>query len=175
MTIIALCKVLLLGCGGALGYYFFVSYVFLHFPMPFFLGASTLLEGQILQREVAQKKSQHFWWRFGKGVLNGLLVLVWWMVFGGFAYLLYFALDFYFPEAGPLFWPYFGIALALPAVWVLVRSVLFFRKKPVEILVIPEDTRPLIEQVAKPTAPFPAILLDTADLPKESAVKEPKK
>ncbi len=103
MTIIALCKVLLLGCGGALGYYFFVSYVFLHFPMPFFLGASTLLEGQILQREVAQKKSQHFWWRFGKGVLNGLLVLVWWMVFGGFAYLLYFALDFYFPEAGLCF------------------------------------------------------------------------
>ena len=150
MTAIAITKVLLLGCGGALGYYFVVSYIFLHFPMPFFLGADTFLEGWRLKREVEQKKKTNFWWKVGKGVLNVLLLLAWWMVFGGFAYLYYFALQFYFPNAGDLFWVYYGIGLALPAVWVLVQSILFFRKKPVveEIRVV-RDTRPLIEQVAK--------------------------
>lgn len=147
MTAIALSKVLLLGCGGALGYYFLVSYLFLHFPLPFFLGADTFLQGYALERKLA-KKEPSIWWRLGKGLLNVLLLLAWWMVFGGFAYLFFFALSFYFPEAGKWFWWYYGIGLALPAVWVLVRSVLFFRKKPVEKINTAMDTRPLIEQVA---------------------------
>ena len=149
MTAIALCKVLLLGCGGALGYYFVISYLFHHFPMPIFLKARVFLEGWQLKRKIADENASDFLWRLGKGCLNGLLLLAWWMVFAGYAYILYSVLHYYFPEAGSLFWPYYGLAIALPALWVLVQFVSFFKKKPVEEIKVALDTRPLIEQVAK--------------------------
>jgi hypothetical protein len=155
MTAIAISKVLLLGCGGALGYYFVISYVFLHFPMPFFLGADTLLQSWVLEKEVAEEKRHNFWWRVGKGILNVLMLAAWWLVFGGFAYLLYFALQYYLPDAGAWFWYYYGIALALPAVLVLVQSVLFFRKKPVTLIDLPEDHRSLLEQMTTPGLRLP--------------------
>ncbi|MGH1335606.1 MAG: hypothetical protein ACRBFS_05715 [Aureispira sp.] len=149
MTVIALCKVLMLGCGGALGYYFVISYVFHYFPMPIFLKADALLKGWHLKRLAENKNASDFLWRMGKGFLNTLLLGAWWLVFAGFAYILYSVLHYYFPEVGSLFWPYYGLAIALPAIWVLVRFIAFFKKKPVEEIKIALDTRPLIEQVAK--------------------------
>lgn len=149
MTAIALSKVLLLGCGGALGYYFILSYLLQHFPLPLFFNANSFLEGWHLKRQARNPDVSDFWWRLGKSTLNVLLLFVWWLTFGGFAYLLYQVLDYYFPDAGDSFWPYYSIAIALPAIWVLVQSVLFFRKRPVEEINVEVDTRPLLEQVAE--------------------------
>jgi hypothetical protein len=149
MTAIAVSKVLLLGCGGALGYYFVLSYLFQHFPLPLFFTANTFLEGWHLKRQAQQPDVSDFWWKLGKSILNVLLLLVWWLIFAGFAYLLYRALAYYLPDAGHWFWYYYGIGLALPTIWVAIRSVLFFRKCPVEEIKVEVDTRPLLEQVAE--------------------------
>lgn len=148
MTVIALSKILLLGCGGALGYYFIASYIFSYFPMPFFWSAKAFLEGWCLQHQAEQKKRTVFWWSIGNTILNIALLITWWLFFAGFAYLFYFVLHYYFSKAGELFWLYYVIGLALPTIWVLVYSVLFFRKKNMDDQTPTIDTRPLIEQVA---------------------------
>lgn len=141
-------KTLLLGCGGAVAYYFWVSYVFKLVIYPAYRKAADFLLHESIKPESRTKTDRYLnllgTFRMGLSFLMGI---TWWLLFGGYVYVLYSLLAYYFTVQHAAFWWLFGIAALLPAIWVLWSFIGFFKQEPPTPITWKTDTRPLFEQM----------------------------
>lgn len=150
MDIIILLKTLAIGCLGAGGFYFLMSFAFQYFPMPLFLKSRDIF---LTWASKKHKKKGDFWdkiWNIGRVFFIVMMLLTWWGMFGMYAYCLYLGLHYYFDFAENAFWTHYAIAIALPCLWALVKFFGFFRSKsekpPVELE--DDSNKTLLERMA---------------------------
>lgn len=148
LSVIDVVKALLIGCGGAVAYYCMVSYIFRMVVYPAYRKVADFLIYESVKRETRTKTERYLnLLRSLRSLLGGLMALTWWAMFGGYAYILYRIVAYYYELGNPAFWWLYGIGLALPIIWVVWHFIGFFRK-PVPMFVDwKPDTRPLLEQM----------------------------
>lgn len=153
MDIIILIKTLFIGCFGAGGFYFVMSFVYHYFPLPLLIKMRDLLSawGKKKHRDKALE-TDSAWvdtvWSLGSNILILFIIIAWVLTFALYVYYLQIALEHYIGMT-EFFWIYFGIAVCMPSLWVLVHTIRFFRPvtKPVSLEEIKDD-KSLLEQVA---------------------------
>lgn len=141
-------KTLLLGCGGAVAYYFLVSYVFRLVIYPTYRKVADFLLHESIKPEARIKTDRYLSllraFRLGLSFLMGI---TWWLLFGGCVYVLYSLLAYYFTVQHAAFGWLFGLAVLLPAIWALWNFIGFFKQKPPLPITWKMDTRPLFDQM----------------------------
>jgi hypothetical protein len=134
---------------GAGGFYFLMAFTFHYFPLPIFF----YVREQVLTYATKKHKKKgdlgSMIWSVGRFFMIMMLLVAWWGVFAIYAYTFYEMIQHYLPDAGADFWTYYAMGVALPAIWALVVFVrFFFIKKELEQVVMEDDDRPLLEQMA---------------------------
>lgn len=129
MDVIYIIKALIIGCLGAGGYYFVISFIFHYFPMPLYIKLQTILTSWAGNKTKKKGDFADRVWNIGRGILIGTMLLTWLAIFAFFAYLLYNFITYYIPVEGNLKWSYYGIAVTLPSLWMLLKLFSFIPKK----------------------------------------------
>ncbi|BDS14815.1 hypothetical protein [Aureispira anguillae] len=153
MELIYIIKALMIGCLGAGGFYFFISFLFHYFPMPLYLKAQDLLSSWAVQRFKKQGDRADRVWTIGNNILIVFLFLTWIATFVVYAFLLHQMLQYYLPNTS--YWVYYSIAISLPAIWAIVKLVQLIlvavsKKKKKEIATppaVPTLKKTLLEQM----------------------------
>lgn len=149
ISIVDIAKVLLLGCGGAVAYYFFVSYVFQLAIYPAYRKAADFLFHESIKPESRKKAARYLnLLRAFRGALSVLMGLTWWIMFVGYLYVLYCLLGYYFTFEHPTFWWFVVCAALLPGLWALRQFIGFFKREYSPISTTwKTDHRPLFDQM----------------------------
>jgi len=150
MDLILIIKAFAIGCLGAGGFYFVISFLFQYFPLPMFLKARSLLLVWASKKHKEEGDLGDKVWTIGNFTLAAMILHVWWLIFGVFSYLLYNMLHYYIPVTGNPFWIYYGIAIALPAIWALIQFIYFFipKKEKEEEEIDDSANKSLLEQIS---------------------------
>jgi uncharacterized membrane protein YuzA (DUF378 family) len=148
MDLILIIKAFSIGCLGAIGFYFVISFMFQYFPLPMLLKTRTLLLTWASKKYKKDGDLADKVWTIGNNSLVVIILVIWWLIFGLFAYLLYNMLAYYIPVTGNSFWIYYGIAIVVPSLWALIQFFSFFKQKKEKEEDIDVDTnKTLIEQI----------------------------
>lgn len=148
MDYIYIIKALMIGILGAGGFYFMMAFSFQYFPLPIFLYVRARIATYAAKKHKKEGDFGAKIWQIGRFFMILTLLLVWWGIFGIYAYGLHQALTNYLPNAESYFWTYYGIAIAIPALWALVKFIrFFFAKKETTAIIIEKDERPFLEQI----------------------------
>ena len=103
MNTIYIIKALLIGFFGAGGFYIFMAFVFMYFPMPIFLYIQT----RVLTWARKKHKKSRVWvdgvWKTIRFLLVTAMLITWWGMFAGYSMCLHRALTLYLPDAGSFF------------------------------------------------------------------------
>ena len=150
MDTILIIKSVFIGLIWAGSFYLVLSYIFPIVPMPQLFTFRNYLRknsDNLAMRNEAWGRKR---WNFFKKIFKIITFLLWFSVMGAFAYLLIPVLGTYIPKTHEFFWAYYGIAIALPWLIILVKGINIYRnagKKTIPIDPEPDD-RPLLEQMS---------------------------
>lgn len=149
MDIIYITKALLLGICGAGGFYLVMAFAFNYFPMPILLYGRTRLLNWASKRHKKEGDLASIAWSVGRILMIITMLAIWVAMFLLYAYGLYETLPLYLPDMQEKFWWYYGLAIAFPLLYAIVRFISFFfaKDKVYKSPVVEEDTRPLFEQM----------------------------
>lgn len=150
MDILLVFKSILLGIiwGGS---FLWLASVAVHiFPLPALYRLREMLLNFSVRKYKKNPALGERYWGFSVRFFKFCIFLLWLVILAANAYGLYEIMDSQFPQFhGSSFWNYYGFALALPAllmVWWGIRF-LFLGKRTPQMPSLPEDNRPLIEQL----------------------------
>jgi hypothetical protein len=150
MDTILIIKSVFIGLIWAGSFYLVLSYILPIVPMPQLFTFRNYLRknsDNLAMRNEAKGLKR---WNFFKKIFKIITFLLWFGLMAAFAYLLIAVLGSYIPQTHELFWVYYGIAIALPGLIILVRGINIYRNASKKTALIdPEpDDRPLLEQMS---------------------------
>ena len=149
MTVIIIIKTLAIGCLGAGGFCFIMSFLLPYFPMPALHQGKSILSAWTSSKHKEKGDLGEKVWTISQYFFIAIFVLIWWGAFAAYAYLLYNALLYYIPLTGNDFWLCYGIAIALPSLWALVQFFRFFKPKEEEQVGVEDDAgKTILERMA---------------------------
>lgn len=128
MNTILIIKSLFIGLIWAGSFYLVISYIFPIFPMPQLLYIRNFLNRHSDKIALYDEEKGRKRWNFYKGIMKLLTALIWIGLSVLFAYLLISVLQAYIPIENEQFWVYYGIAIALPSLVILVKGISIYRK-----------------------------------------------
>jgi len=149
MEPILLSKALLIGCLGAGGFYFVMSFAFQYFPLPLYLKTRSIVLAWASSKHKKENDLWHRIWNLSRGFFIFVILLTWWGIFALYAYCYYNMLQYYTNDLGQQFWMYYGIGIAIPTLLVLLQFFRFFRPKIEEEIEIEDwSDKTLLERMS---------------------------
>lgn len=149
MDPILLSKTLLIGCLGAGGFYFIMSFAFQYFPLPLYLKSRSIALAWASSKHKKENDIWHRIWQLIRRFFVFVMLLTWWGIFAMYAYCYYNMLQYYTGDLGQQFWIYYGIGISIPALLVLIQFFRFFRPKIEEKVTIEDwSDKTLIERMS---------------------------